>query len=295
MPGQYRSYHTAYMILAISVIVPVMCVNESTAQSVFAALGLFPPAVRQGEIWRLITYAWLPAGVGGWGIARTLLYRFLTYFWFAAALETLWGTRRFLTFYFICVLGGGVAGFLANLDFFFAGGIPEVTAFLIFGLIFSDRQIMLLPLPMPIPVRLVAIVLTAAYVLGAIGDKLRGLPCLAGLACGLIYFFSTSRLIRPAQRIRRAAARKRSEPVNLMGGVPKEQLMKRARMIVERRRDEHVITPEERMFIEELIQRIDPGKEHCAPYAEEPSMCPECRELGICLRAFLEKRRDLTP
>jgi membrane associated rhomboid family serine protease len=74
----------------------------------FLSLNLMPYAVVHSfAIWQLVTYMFLHGGV--WHI----LFNMLALWMFGAAVETTWGTRRFLEFYFICGVGAGVCVVLA--------------------------------------------------------------------------------------------------------------------------------------------------------------------------------------
>src|SRR5215471_18680644 len=68
-------------------------------------LGLFalwPPASGQFHVWQLITYAFLHGN-----FAHIFLNMFAL-FMFGRGLELYWGSRRFLGYYFVCVLAAGL-------------------------------------------------------------------------------------------------------------------------------------------------------------------------------------------
>jgi len=67
-------------------------------------------------VWQLATYMFLHAGI--WHI----LWNMLALWMFGCELERLWGTRRFLRFYFFCGMGAGVCVVLGNYLF----GNPNV-------------------------------------------------------------------------------------------------------------------------------------------------------------------------
>src|SRR5579862_8739336 len=59
--------------------------------------GLTPAAVvKELAVWQLVTYMFLHGGIGH------ILWNMLALWMFGAELETAWGTRRFLQFYFFC-------------------------------------------------------------------------------------------------------------------------------------------------------------------------------------------------
>ena len=72
---------------------------------------LIPVFVVKGEIWQLLTYSLLHANFSH------VFFNMLTLWWFGADLERLWGTRRFLQYYFLCGVGAGLCVVVANLAF----------------------------------------------------------------------------------------------------------------------------------------------------------------------------------
>src|SRR5208282_52129 len=59
--------------------------------------------VLHGEVWRLLTYAFLHAGI------MHILFNMLFLWWFGADVEDLYGAREFLAFYLVSAFLGGVA------------------------------------------------------------------------------------------------------------------------------------------------------------------------------------------
>jgi rhomboid family protein len=72
-------------------------------------LALIPArVVKDGFIWQLGTYLFLHGGFGH------ILWNMLALWMFGADLEGVWGTRRFLQFYFFCGIGAGICVVIAN-------------------------------------------------------------------------------------------------------------------------------------------------------------------------------------
>ncbi len=70
----------------------------------FFDLGMLRPSdvVTHFYIWQLATYMFLHAGIGH------ILFNMLALWMFGTEFERLWGTRRFLRFYFFCGMGAGL-------------------------------------------------------------------------------------------------------------------------------------------------------------------------------------------
>lgn len=64
--------------------------------------GLTPADFWRGHIWQVITYMFLHGGI------FHLLFNMFVLWMFGSTLESIWGLRRFLTFYFICGTGAGL-------------------------------------------------------------------------------------------------------------------------------------------------------------------------------------------
>jgi membrane associated rhomboid family serine protease len=101
--------------------------------------------------WQVLTYGFLH------GNLLHLLFNMLALFMFGSDIERLFGQRRYLTYYFGCVLMAGLAQITVS---FLAGGPPYPTlgasggvfgVLLAFGMYFPSRIIMLIFPPIPMP------------------------------------------------------------------------------------------------------------------------------------------------
>jgi len=109
--------------------------------------GLFYP-------WQLISYQFMHGGV--WH----LFFNMLALWMFGSELESIWGSRRFLTFYLLAGIGAGLAQ-IAVSSFFPGYGGPTVGAsgaiqgvMIAFGFMFPDRPILMFPIFFPIPAKI---------------------------------------------------------------------------------------------------------------------------------------------
>ena len=109
------------------------------------------PGAPSFELWQVLTYGFLH------GSLTHLFFNMFALWMFGGEIERLLGTRRFLTYYLVCVVGAAVAQLLV------VGGadappVPTVGAsggvfglLLAFGMAFPRRRIMLLFPPIPMP------------------------------------------------------------------------------------------------------------------------------------------------
>jgi membrane associated rhomboid family serine protease len=136
-------------------------------------LGLEGWAVAHGEIWQLVTYAFLHAGL------LHLLFNMLALWMFGAQLEMDWGYSLFMQFYFFCVIGAalvtvavsftGILGVSPHtLTVGASGGIYGIL--IAFGILHGDSQIMLFPIPFTIKARYFVIGLIFLALYGALSS-----------------------------------------------------------------------------------------------------------------------------
>jgi len=74
-----------------------------------ALLTLEPSLVMKGQIWRLVTFVFVPFVGSFW-----IIFVLYIFYVFGTALERYWGSFRFNLYYFIGVLAAIVAGFLGE-------------------------------------------------------------------------------------------------------------------------------------------------------------------------------------
>ncbi|HTD28263.1 MAG TPA: rhomboid family intramembrane serine protease [Xanthomonadaceae bacterium] len=106
--------------------------------------------------WQLVTYAFLHANL------NHIFFNMLALLMFGAPLEYTWGTKRFLQFYFVCVVGAGLT-YLAWAALMQITG-PVIGAsggvfglLLAYGMLFPKQRVMLLFPPIPMDARTLVI------------------------------------------------------------------------------------------------------------------------------------------
>jgi len=122
-------------------------------ETFFLVLALIPATVMRGWIFQLVTYSFLHAGF------LHILFNMLWLWWFGATLEMDWGRKRFLEFYFFCVVGAALV--TVAVSYTGLGGInpgtPTVGAsggilgiLMAFGMLHGNQEIWLFPIPFSI-------------------------------------------------------------------------------------------------------------------------------------------------
>ena len=141
---------------------------------------------QHGFVWQIATYMFLHGGF------FHILFNMFILWMFGSDLERVWGTRRFISFYFFCGIGAGLVNVLVTPHAF----IPTIGAsgaiygvLLGYALYFPERQVFLYFL-IPVPVRVFVIVLGVIELvssLSASGGNISHVTHLGGLAFAWIY------------------------------------------------------------------------------------------------------------
>ncbi len=168
----------------------VFLLQALLGSAVFAPLMLWPLGVGGFDLlsgaqgfgpWQLLTYGFLH------GNLPHLLFNMLALVMFGAQLEYTWGQRRFLVYFFACVVGAGLCQLLVVSWSLSQGGgaYPTVGAsggvfglLLAYGMLFPHQRVMLLIPPIPMKAR------TLVFVYGAI-ELLLGIT---GTQSGVAHF-----------------------------------------------------------------------------------------------------------
>jgi len=171
-------------------------VNPTLGNVLEAALALFPVLVLHGWIFQLVTYSFVHAGF--WHLAGNMFGLWM----FGSTFEIDWGRRKFLEFYFFCVIGAALTTIAVSYTGW--GGItpriPTVGAsggvlgiLMAYALIYGDNEIMLFPIPIRIRAKYFVAGLGLLTILGALGNASRQgesvayFAHLGGLLFGFLY------------------------------------------------------------------------------------------------------------
>jgi membrane associated rhomboid family serine protease len=153
-----------------------MFLLQSAAENILAPLALWPlgasPFAGVGFApWQLVTYAFLH------GSFLHLAFNMFALYMFGGAIEQVFGTRRYLLYYLVCVVSAAIAqlavagitgGFYPTIGA--SGGVFGLL--LAYGLYFPNNRVMLLFPPIPMPARVFVFVYAALeLVLGFAGAQ----------------------------------------------------------------------------------------------------------------------------
>jgi len=167
--------------------------------------GLVPSkAVTQLHVWQFVTYMFLH------GNFLHLLINMFMLWMFGREIETLWGRRTFLQFYFVCGVGGGLL-YWAVMPLLepVTAGIPLIGAsgavfglLLAYGMMFPNRELLLYFI-LPIKAKYMVVIFGLIDLLGAMQgarSNVGHLAHLGGLFFGWVYLAGGRRWLDRLER-----------------------------------------------------------------------------------------------
>jgi len=185
-------------LILINVIVFLLQVftEQSIGASITDLFALDTEAVQRGEVWRLLSYAFLHDPNSLWHIFINMLLLW----WFGTEMEDIYGPKEFLTFYLVSAVLGGIVfqliWFMGRGPSLCLGASGAVTAVMVlFALHYPHRIIYVFFLP--IPVWLLVVYQVARDLFGFLPGHSGHVAVsvhLAGAAFGFIYYKSQIRL-----------------------------------------------------------------------------------------------------
>ncbi len=160
-------------------------------------------------VWQFFTYMFLHDTQG----VMHLVFNMLSLWWIGSELESLWGSRKFLTYYLVCGLGAAFIYFVGALGYYFVTDhyaplqVPVVGAsgaifglLLAFGILFGDRVIhfmFLFPMKAKFFILLIGAIEVVMLLNQGIGaGKVANLAHLGGLLAGFLYLVVWTRMKR---------------------------------------------------------------------------------------------------
>lgn len=108
--------------------------------------------VLSGQVWRLVTYAFLHSPVSVWHIVFNMLFLW----WFGSELEQMYGPREFLAFYLVAAVVGGLVyqleAMVRGVEQYSIGASGAVTAILVLYAFHFPNRLVYLFFVVPVPI-----------------------------------------------------------------------------------------------------------------------------------------------
>ena len=131
--GRHSIPHLMYFITGVRLAVYVT--DLVLGGQVSAALYFDRSLILRGEVWRLVTFLFLPPNSSPIWILFSLYF----YCLIGNGLESAWGSFRFNIFYLVGVLGAVCSGLITG---YAANGFLNMSLFLAFAAIYPDNQVL---------------------------------------------------------------------------------------------------------------------------------------------------------
>jgi membrane associated rhomboid family serine protease len=156
--------------------------------------GLVPALVlHYGFVWQLLTYSFLHANLSH------ILVNMLTLWMFGSQEEQDWGSRKFLEFYFFCVVGAALVSIAISYTPL-PGASPTVPTIgasggiygllIAFGMLYGDREVFLFPFPFSIKAKYLVGIIIFVVIVATFQPSQSGVANsahLGGLLFGFLY------------------------------------------------------------------------------------------------------------
>lgn len=192
-------------------------------------------AVLHGQVWRLLTYAFLHSPY----FWQHIVFNMLFLWWFGHEIEDIYGSREFLAFYLTAAFLGGLAFLLTNLQGgpTCLGASGAVTAVMVLYALHFPGRVIYLFFVLPVPIWLYVVFQVAQDTFIFVRGDQTGTAVavhLAGALFGFIYYKRNWRMLgflpdlrawqrersRPRLRVYRAEEEERPEPVSVAAPPP---------------------------------------------------------------------------
>lgn len=203
--GRWALHNLTWYVVGLGAVVFVL---EMAKPGFTSMLVLDPDLVMRGEVWRLVTFLFIPPSTSPLWILFAL---YLTWM-FGTSLEAEWGAFRYNLFYLIGMLGTAGCAFLTRepvTNFYL-----NTTIFLAFATLYPDYQILLF-FVLPVKVKWLGWLAVAGLILTVAAAPLgHKVAVLVAVANYLLFFQGTIRdkFRQGARRARTAAQRGRLDP-----------------------------------------------------------------------------------
>lgn len=150
-----------------------------------------PSAILQGQVWRLVTYAFLHSTES----ILHIVFNMLIFWMVGREIESIYGPREFLAFYLVAALIGGLAQLFAGwmipqLAGPMLGASGAVTAVLVLFAMHFPTRVFYFMLVIPMPVIALVALSVLIDILGLVSGQAKGVAVachLGGAAFGFVY------------------------------------------------------------------------------------------------------------
>jgi hypothetical protein len=177
---------------------------------IFNLLDLDPARIRQWEIWRLVTYIFIPKGIGQPGPAQPLwVLMALWFLWYIGErIEGAWGAFRTTLYFLVGMIGTTIAAFIFGAQF--SNTMLAASLFFAAATLCPDEVIYVLFI-LPMKLKWLAWIAAAFLLLGFITGPLAEKAAMIAAFSNYLLFFGPEMIQQARHRKEVAGRRKRFE------------------------------------------------------------------------------------
>lgn len=200
-----------YIVIGNALVYVLMLLSQNADASALDFLSLNLNALFHGEIWRLVTFIFVPGYSGAFSLVISLYF----YYWIGSTLEREWGTAKFNLYYIggalLTVIGLILTGLITgNYGLTLAGtGYVNLSMFLAFAVLFPDMTVLLFFI-IPIKIKWLAYIDGAFFAFEVVGSIARGNT--AGAVLPIVALLNFALFAYPHVRYLRQKAQYRNSP-----------------------------------------------------------------------------------
>ncbi len=189
----------------------LVCVLAFANREYLALLDLNPAAIKRGEVWRLITYLFIPNSPVQPGALLSPLWAVvaLWFLWFiGAGLERAWGAFRLTLYFVVGMLGTTVAAFVFGAQF--SNTMLAASLFFAFAWFYPDEVIYVMFI-LPVKIKWLAWISAGFLMFGFIGGSMAYRMAMLAAFANYFIFFGPELLFQVRHRKDIATRKKRFE------------------------------------------------------------------------------------
>lgn len=177
------------LIRIVVMFTALVCILAYIDQSFISVLELKPLLIKQGQVWRLFTYIFIPTSPlqGGSLLSPLWAVVALWFLWFIGdGLERAWGPFRVTLYFFTGMLGVTIAAFLLHAQF--SSGMLAVSLFLAFAW-FYPNEIIYVMFILPVKIKWLGWLVGAFLLFGfAVGSNANRLAMILAFSNYFLFF-----------------------------------------------------------------------------------------------------------
>lgn len=286
-------------LLLSNTIIPYTVVNNVLSIDIITYyFGLIPYlVVDKLYLWQIVSYMFLHSTSG----FAHIIFNMYALFIFGMPVERLWGSIKFLIYYFTCGIGAGLAIFIIAL---LSGGvgyyIPTIGAsgavfglLLAFGILFPDVEILLFFI-IPVKARTLVILYGALELFLELSggfDNISHIGHLGGLATGILYFIITRKHTIRYKTRGFVALQKKKETIPAEHIVDRKEIELQKTIVQKlQKQGEQALTDDEVQYIRYKEIMVETNSIDCDMNIFDSDSCENCMDRDAC---FLKIVKDL--